>query len=286
MPFLDHRGKFGPAGTWYADYRYNDQNDYDVWTDPAVMSTSAGLNPKTGQPWTRADAEFGSYAARAQAAGAAEAARQAAEDDDGLGDILGVVALGAAIYFTAGAASGVFGAEAIGAEAVAGEFATEAWAANAAAVESASLANVGYIDALGGLTDATGTALQGWSDIATASSQSGVVMDGIDFYNVDPGPDPFATTADVNAGWSYDGGYPGVDWYNSAGIGEASAPATLNDIFSNVSKAIKSAGSILAGAQQLANGQNRVQPNLTRSAGQMNLALPLILGAAYFAFRG
>lgn len=178
------------------------------------------------------------------------------------------------IYAAAGAY--LAGAGTIGAEALTGE---------------AAAANTGYIDALGGMTDATGTALQGWSEISTSTAIEGAtnvdtISDWFSSYSSDPGADPFATTEQVNAGWSYDGGYPGVDWYNNAGVGEASSATSLNDIFSNVSKAIKSATSILTSAQQLA-GQNRVQPNMTRThaAGQMNLALPLLLGAAFFAFR-
>jgi hypothetical protein len=205
-------------------------------------------------------------------------------------------------------AAGTFGAEALTGEAVAntgfvdvlGGFtdatgtALAGWsemAATTAVSSTATIADSGFVDALGGMTDSTGTALNTWAETATSTATTGAtnvdtISDWLSSYSSDPGADPFATTEQVNAGWSYDGGYPGVDWYNSAGIGEASSATSLNDIFSNVSKALKSAGSILSGAQQLANGQNRVQPNLTRSAGQMNLALPLILGAAWFAFRG
>jgi hypothetical protein len=164
-------------------------------------------------------------------------------------------------------------------------------AATTAVSSAAPLVDTSYIDALGGMTDNTGTALSGWAESATTTATTGAsnvdsLSDWLSNYSSDPGPDPFATTADVNAGWSYDGGYAGVDWYNSAGIGEASASSTLNDIFGNVSKALKSAGAILTGAQQLTASQNRVQPNLTRAAGQMNLALPLLIGAAFLAFRG
>lgn len=105
---------------------------------------------------------------------------------------------------------------------------------------------------------------------------------GLEWYSVDPGPDPFATTADVNAGWSFDGGYAGVDWYNSAGIGEASAGATsLADIFGKVTSTIKAAGGAVAAAagaiQATRNNLAQPVPNYTRAAGGINVGL-LVVG--------
>jgi hypothetical protein len=98
--------------------------------------------------------------------------------------------------------------------------------------------------------------------------------------------DPFATTADVNAGWSYEGGYEGVDWYNSAGIGEAAGPASaLNDILGSVSKAVKSVGGILAtGSAALQATRNNLAqpvPNYQRSMGGMNLGLLAVAAIAW-----
>lgn len=196
-----------------------------------------------------------------------------------------------AISFGLDAASGAFGAEAltgevIAAEATAEAFAVEAWSANAAAEVAAAEATAGTFSTEA--WSANAAAETATSTATTGATNVDSISDWLSNYSSDPGPDPFATTADVNTGWSYNGGYEGVDWYNNAGIGEASSATSLNDIFSNVSKALKSAGSILSGVQQIAGGQNRVQPNMTRThaAGQMNLALPLLLGAAFFAFRG
>lgn len=108
MGYYDTRGLFGPAGMSYFDGRYNDQNDYNTWTDPAVSGLSNGINPRTGQPWHRGDAEFGNYTAMAQAKGQAEADRQAAEDDDGFGGLMQLALLAAAIY-SGGAALGAWG---------------------------------------------------------------------------------------------------------------------------------------------------------------------------------
>ena len=100
---------------------------------------------------------------------------------------------------------------------------------------------------------------------------------GLEWYSVDPGPDPFATTADVNAGWSFDGGYPGVDWYNSAGIGEAAASNSLDSILGSINKVsstVNTAIRALSGtAAQVRNNLAQQQPNYTRAAGGINLGL-------------
>lgn len=100
---------------------------------------------------------------------------------------------------------------------------------------------------------------------------------GLEWYSVDPGPDPFATTADVNAGWSFDGGYPGVDWYNSAGIGEAAASNSLDSILGSINKVsstVNTAIRALSGtAAQVRNNLATPAPNYTRAAGGINLGL-------------
>jgi len=305
-----HKARFG-------GYLTVDSNAVAVAAQ-SVMEALNAAGRDSGPFWFEASKDLSkgaaAAAARAAAAIAAQTTEQRADMDYGQSDFAdfmidtGAPLLMAAV--TAGTFSdgGLFGAEALTGEAVANTGFIDAlggltdatgtalagWsemAATTAVSSSATVADSGFIDAIGGMTDSTGTALGTWAETATSTATTGAtnvdtISDWLSNYSSDPGPDPFATTEQVNAGWSYDGGYPGVDWYNSAGIGEASSATSLNDIFSNVSKALKSAGSILSGAQQLAAGQNRVQPNLTRSAGQMNLALPLILGAAYFAFRG
>ena len=101
---------------------------------------------------------------------------------------------------------------------------------------------------------------------------------GMEWYSVDPGPDPFATTADVNAGWSFDGGYAGVDWYNSAGIGEINAAdSSLWDIFGKATTAVKQGlGAVVAASGALQATRNNLAkpvPNYTRAAGGINLGL-------------
>ena len=99
----------------------------------------------------------------------------------------------------------------------------------------------------------------------------------LDWYSVDPGPDPFATTDMVNAGWSFDGGYAGVDWYNSAGIGEAAASNSLDSILGSINKVsttVNTAIRALSGtASQVRNNLATPAPNYTRAAGGINLGL-------------
>lgn len=101
---------------------------------------------------------------------------------------------------------------------------------------------------------------------------------GLEWYSVDPGPDPFATTADVNAGWSFDGGYSGVDWYNSAGVGEINAgESSLWDIFGKATTAVKQGlGAVVAASGALQATRNNLAqpvPNYTRAAGGINVGL-------------
>ena len=112
----------------------------------------------------------------------------------------------------------------------------------------------------------------------TATEGASTVEETIlDWYSVDPGPDPFATTDMVNAGWSFDGGYAGVDWYNSAGIGEAAASNSLDSILGSINK-VSSAVNLgiraLSGtAAQVRNNLATPAPNYTRAAGSINLGL-------------
>ena len=124
------------------------------------------------------------------------------------------------------------------------------------------------------------------TDTATAAASTATTgatsMDGIngfsswlESYSSDPGIDPFATTADVNAGWSFDGGYPGVDWYNSAGVGEAAASSSLDGILGTINKVsttVNSAIRTLSGtAAQVKNNLATPAPNYTRAAGGINV---------------
>ena len=77
-----------------------------------------------------------------------------------------------------------------------------------------------------------------------------------------------------------------MDWYNSAGIGEASAPGSaLNDILGSVSKAVKSVGGILtagtAALQATRNNLAQPVPNYARSAGGINLGLLAVAAIAW-----
>lgn len=230
-------------------------------------------------------------------------AQQSARDDSGdfLSDILPVVAIGAGMYFGAGAlfaaeasAAGAVGAEAIGA-ATAGELG--ALGSGLTGVEVTGLGLYGQTElmagALGsglagtpaasiGLTAsafsgaAAGTAVLEASTTATQGAST-VEETILNWYSVDPGPDPFATTDMVNSGWSYDGGYPGVDWYNSAGVGEAAASTSLDGILSTINKVsntVNGAIRALSGtAAQVKNNLAQPQPNYSRAAGSINLGL-------------
>ncbi len=134
--------------------------------------------------------------------------------------------------------------------------------------------------------DTTATSAAATTEGVMTVGETGNLSDWLSSYSSDPGVDPFATTADVNAGWSYDGGYSGVDWYNNAGIGEAAAPASsLNDILGSVQKAVSSVGKIFASGsaavQQTRNNLAQPVPNYTRSAGSMNLGLLAVAAVAW-----
>lgn len=141
-----------------------------------------------------------------------------------------------------------------------------------------------------GATEVAAPAITESSSFFTSETTIGatnVGETGLNWYSVDPGPDPFATTADVNAGWSYDGGYPGVDWYNNAGIGEApDLWQSVQNATSSAANIVKSVGSIFAtGSAALAATRNnlaRPAPNYTRAAGGINLGL---LAAAVVAWK-
>lgn len=254
MPFIDTRGIFGPAGVSYSDSRYNNQNDYDTWTDPKVISVDNGINSATGLPFTRGDFGFGDYTSRADANGRAEVARQAAEDDDGfmgLGDI-GTLAMLAAAIYSGGSALGAWGAGA-GATGASGLAAADAMAglipagelgawAGTAGAGLGSLANTGYIDALGGLTDATGTALSGWGDIATTAGTAAGTAGGVQ------------TVADLGYVDTLGGMGGGVAGGVEGGIGGASIGA----------------GGMEAGLPAFAGGAGEISPTLL---SQLNTAL-------------
>lgn len=99
----------------------------------------------------------------------------------------------------------------------------------------------------------------------------------MEWYEVDPGVDPFATTEMVNAGWSFDGGYAGVDWYNSAGVGEAAASSSLDSILGAVNKVSSAANLAIRAfsgtAAQVRNNLAQRPPNYTRAAGGINVGL-------------
>lgn len=100
--------------------------------------------------------------------------------------------------------------------------------------------------------------------------------------------DPFATTADVNAGWTFESGY-GVDYYNVAGIGQASGAASgssLSDMFRSVTNGIRSAVSAISAINGTATAAARPAPNFTRAAGSINLGMLALAAAAFFALRG
>jgi hypothetical protein len=231
-------------------------------------------------------------------------AQQSARDDSGdfLSDILPIVAIGAGMYFGAGAlfgaaeagAAGAIGAEAVGAATTAE---LGALGSGLAGVEVTGLGLYGQTELMAG---ALGSGLSGTSAASiglTASAFTGAAAGAatveasttatqgvstveetiLDWYSVDPGPDPFATTDMVNAGWSFDGGYPGVDWYNSAGVGEAAASNSLDSILGSINK-VSSAVNLgiraLSGtAAQVRNNLATPAPNYTRAAGGINLGL-------------
>ena len=129
--------------------------------------------------------------------------------------------------------------------------------------------------------DAAGSVIETETTTVSMTATEGVSTvgeTGLEWYSVDPGPDPFATTDMVNSGWSFDGGYAGVDWYNSAGVGEASAgTSSLADIFGKVTSTIKAAGGAVAAAagaiQATRNNLAQPAPNYTRAAGGINVGL-------------
>lgn len=178
-----------------------------------------------------------------------------------------------ATFFSIAAAGGAFsGMLAPGGAtgAVSETAAMDAWLGSDIAIESASTA----------ATSATATTG------ASSMSDIGNLSGWLDSYSSDPGIDPFATTADVNAGWSYDGGYPAADWYNSAGVGEApSFWQSLNTSATEASKLVKTIGGALssgsAAVTQARNNLSQQQPNYTRAAGSVNLGLLAVAALAW-----
>lgn len=134
----------------------------------------------------------------------------------------------------------------------------------------------------GSLDPSGASALSDTEQITVSLSETGATNmgeTGLEWYNVNPGPDPFATTDAVNAGWTYENGY-GVDWYNAAGVGEVANSNSLDSILSAVNKVSATASRVIGTASALfgtAQAATRPAPNLQRSAG--SISLPLILGA-------
>lgn len=114
--------------------------------------------------------------------------------------------------------------------------------AAAGAAEAGSLANTGYIDALGGLTDATGTALSGWGDIATTAGTAAGTAGGVQ------------TVADLGYVDTLGGMGGGVAGGVEGGIGGASIGA----------------GGMEAGLPAFAGGAGEISPTLL---SQLNTAL-------------
>lgn len=224
-------------------------------------------------------------------------AQQSARDDSGdfLSDIMPIVAIGAGLYFGAGAlfgaaeagAAGAIGAEAVGAATTAE---LGALGSGLAGVEVTGLGLYGQTElmagALGSGLAATPAASIGLTaSVFTGAAAGAATVQGVstveetvlDWYSVDPGPDPFATTDMVNAGWSFDGGYAGVDWYNSAGIGEAAASNSLDSILGSINKVSSAANLAIRAfsgtAAQVRNNLAQRPPNYTRAAGSINLGL-------------
>ena len=187
MPFIDNRGIFGPAGKSYSDSRYNDQNDYNTWTDPTVINVDNGVNSATGLPFTRGDAGFGDYTARADANGRAEAARQAAASGGGglfgLGDIGTLALLAGGGYLLGPAGAGLWGAEGAGAlaagDAMAGLIPAGELGAWAGATGTAGAAGSGAMD-WNALTDGFG-----FGDAASGTTSGGFDLSSLypDFTN-------------------------------------------------------------------------------------------------------
>ncbi len=95
------------AGVPHFDSLYNNQNDFDTWTSRAVIANAGGTNPLTGLAYNRGDTGgfFKAYTDKSEMLGQQEAARQAAESDDGLfggGNLLAIAAAVAAAYFSGG----------------------------------------------------------------------------------------------------------------------------------------------------------------------------------------
>lgn len=237
-------------------------------------------------------------------------AQQSARDDsdDFLSDIIPIVAIGAGLYFGIGALAGaaaegaavVAGAEVAGAAATgvelgalgsgltgveiagAGIYGTTPLMAGTlgsglAGIEAAAIGlNAGALGTIG----AIGAAETLETTTVSLSETQAMNDDLLSWWDdINSTPDPFATTDSVNAGWTYENGY-GVDWYNSAGIGEAANSTSLDSILSTVNKVAGTARNVvnsLAGLSGAAQRATAPAPNLQRAAGSMSL--PLIVGA-------
>lgn len=183
-----------------------------------------------------------------------------------IGDLLTAESLGADM-----AGADMFGEGTVGATADWGAIGPESLASGldfSAAADTVPLETAAEIGASVEQTTVSMTATEGASTVEDTI---------LDWYSVDPGPDPFATTDMVNAGWSFDGGYAGVDWYNSAGIGEAAASNSLDSILGSINKVsstVNTAIRALSGtAAQVRNNLATPAPNYTRAAGGINLGL-------------
>lgn len=204
------------------------------------------------------------------------------------------------------AAAGTFGAEALtgelaAADAAAGllpEFGTLATPALTAPASAA--ADLAAADAAAGLSPDFGTLAPLETTTTGANTVSLSLEDSIgnfgDWIGTDSGTMYNPQTGEyLTPDGYYDAGSlgniapGGSDAYYSSAASFANSGASLstslNDIFGKVSQVLKSAGSALAGAQQI-TANNKVQPNLNRNIGQTNLALPLLAAAAWFAFKG
>lgn len=242
------------------------------------------------------DPGWDAYIRRTQVGGQAEAARQdAASGDDGLGDILAVAAIAAAVYFSGGLAA--LGGEAVAAEAVvaAGEgFGTAgalgdaaAWGLSDSVVVSAVAPNATWITNAAGVDVAGGAGMTAAENeaLVTAFSQdayAGNLSGWLENYSSVPGADPFATTEAVNSGWTASGGYAGSTY------GAATRPSALDEMLGTVTKLATAGGTAVSAVRRAMAGgdpvQNR-QAAAVRQAASTNLALPLLALVGWAVFK-
>lgn len=244
--FADAANRYGQYGDASYSYAARTGSYWQALSDKEKLAV-AGLG------FTIADADR-EYAARVRASDQWKAAHP---ESEGPGFFQAALMIGG---FIAGGASLIGGLETVGV------FGGEAAVETAVTTDAFSIGEVVTQSVAGGADVSTGAATMNFDEFGNIVNADGSLSD--------PGGNWDISTDRYNTA---------VEIYNA---GSASSKVALDDIFGTVTKFAKSVGSIFSASRTALDTATRPAPNLTRTAGQMNLGMPLIALAGYFLLRG